>query len=229
METQENKKEVPQIYAAIAGVMSDMSAVAKDSENEQQRYKFRGIDAVMNALHPALVKNGVFMVPEVLQEERTEREKVTEYKGQQKNSVLFYTRLKIRYRFYAADGSYIDTIVIGEAMDSGDKATNKAMSAAFKYAAFQTFCIPTEELVDSEKDHHDGVAPENAEPEKPYQMHIDALIELAKSKGFDDAAVLKSGHVNSFDDIDWNLYTDLAGRLQKLPDKPEEEEVDLGL
>lgn len=222
---QEKRRETPLIYAAIAGVMADMNAVGKDSENDQQKYKYRGIDSVMNALHPALVKNGVFMVPEVLTEERSEREKVTEYKGQKKKSVLFYTRLKIRYRFYAADGSYIETIVIGEAMDIGDKATNKAMSAAFKYAAFQTFCIPTEEMVDADATTREGITPEE---QKPSQMHIDALIELAKSKGFDEEAVLKSGHVKSLDEIDWKNYTELAGRLQKLPDK-EEEEIDLGL
>ena len=40
-------------------------------------------------------------------------------------------------------------------MDSGDKATNKAMSAAYKYAALQTFCIPTEGDNDADATTHE--------------------------------------------------------------------------
>jgi hypothetical protein len=39
-------------------------------------------------------------------------------------------------------------------MDSGDKATNKAMSAAYKYAAFQAFSIPTESDNDADASTH---------------------------------------------------------------------------
>ena len=133
------------IYKAMASVMEDCGYVAKNDKNEQQRYKYRGIDAVMNALNPALRKNKVFVVPEVLDQTREER---TTNKG----GLLIYSVVKVRYTFYADDGSSVQAVVIGEGMDSGDKATNKAMSAAFKYACFQAFCIPTEEMKDSEED-----------------------------------------------------------------------------
>lgn len=133
------------IYEAISRVMEDCGSVGKTSKNTQQGYKYRGIDAVMNALNPALRKNKVFVVPEVLEQSREER---TTNKG----GLLIYSITKVKYTFYAEDGSSVTATVIGEGMDSGDKSMNKAMSAAFKYALFQTFCIPTEEMIDSEVD-----------------------------------------------------------------------------
>ncbi len=142
------------IYTAINAVMNDCGAVAKNSKNPQQGYLYRGIDAVMNAINPALTKNKVFVAPEVLEQTREER-------VNSKGTLLIYSIVKVKYTFFAEDGSSVSAVVVGEGMDSGDKATNKAMSAAFKYALFQVFCIPTEEMIDSEKD-----SPE-PEPKKP--------------------------------------------------------------
>lgn len=136
------------IYESIVAVMNDIGVVGKNSKNASQGFMFRGIDAVMNALAPALIKNKVFIVPEILEQTREER---TSFKG----GTLIYSICKIKYTFYAEDGSSITATVIGEGMDSGDKATNKAMSIAFKYACFQTFCIPTEEMVDPDAECHE--------------------------------------------------------------------------
>lgn len=131
------------IYAAIAAVMADVGAVGKDAENTFDRYKYRSIDAVMNAMHPAMAKHNVFVVPEVLEQTRENR-------ASRKGEPLTYSVTKVRYTFYTVDGSQVTATVVGEGMDRGDKSMNKAMSAAFKYALFQVFCIPTEEMVDSE-------------------------------------------------------------------------------
>lgn len=144
------------IYESIIGTMKDIGAVGKNQRNEQQKFMYRGIDAVMNALQPAMIKNGIFVMPEVLEEKREER---TTKMG----SVLFYTRLTVAYHFYAADGSSVSAKVIGEAMDTGDKATNKAMSIAYKYACFQVFCIPTEEMQDPDQTVHENIQPKNAQ------------------------------------------------------------------
>lgn len=137
----EEKMREPMIYAAICEVMEDIKAVGKDALNKTQGFKYRSIDAVMNALNPAMIKHKIFCAPEVIEQIREER---TTGKG----STLIYSVCKIKYRFFTVDGSYVDAVVVGEGMDSGDKATNKAMSVAFKYACFQTFCIPTENLID---------------------------------------------------------------------------------
>ena len=142
--------ETPLIYKKIIEVMADINAIGKDRRNQQQGFQFRGIDDVMNELHSSLAKCGVFVLPKVLEETRTT--------GKTKNGGdMFYTRLKINFGFYAEDGSHVDAVVIGEAMDTGDKASNKALSIGLKYAMLQVFCIPTED----EKDP-DAVSPQPA-------------------------------------------------------------------
>ena len=136
------------IYKAISDTMSDIGVVGKGSKNKDQGWMFRGIDAVMNAINPAMIKNGIFVTPEILEHTRETR---TTNRG----ATLIYSICKIKYTFYADDGSSVTAVVIGESMDSGDKATNKAMSIAFKYACFQVFCIPTEEMIDPDTECHE--------------------------------------------------------------------------
>lgn len=131
------------IYTAIAEVLQDVGVVGKDATNTFDRYKYRSIDAVMNAMHPAMAKHGVFVTPEVLEVTQDER-------NSKDGKAMIYSVAKVKYTFYTKDGSSVSATVCGEGMDRGDKSLNKAMSAAFKYALFQTFCIPTEEMVDSE-------------------------------------------------------------------------------
>lgn len=136
----EQRRPHPAIYDAICKIIRDLAAVGigKNRRNEQQGFAFRGIDDVYNAVAPLLAKHGVCVIPHVMAREVTER--VTP-----KGTTLFYTCVKVEYTFFAADdGSNVKAVTFGEAMDSGDKSTNKAMSAAFKYALFQAFCIPTE-------------------------------------------------------------------------------------
>lgn len=133
--------ESGKIYAQIIAAMKDIEAIGKAKYNKQQGFAFRGIDDVMNALHPVLTKHDIFTVTEVLEQTR-------EHRTTERGSQLNYSLLKFRTRFYTTDGSYVDAVTMGEGMDSGDKASNKAMSIAYKYALFQVFCIPTEEMKD---------------------------------------------------------------------------------
>lgn len=147
------------IYQAIRGVMAEVGAIGKDKKNQQQGFMYRGVDDVMNALQPAFVKHNIFVVPEVL--EQTREERTTKNGGQ-----LLYSILKVKFTFYADDGSSVSATVVGEGMDSADKASNKAMSVAFKYACFQVFCIPTEEMVDP-----DSEAPPQSSQKPTRQAH----------------------------------------------------------
>ncbi|EOU9538699.1 ERF family protein [Cronobacter dublinensis] len=139
------------VYQAISAVAKEMAAtgISKDRTNTQQNFKFRGIDQVYNALAPALVNHGLLILPRIT--ERTVTERTT-----QRGTVLFYVVVKAEFDFVSTkDGSVHTVVTYGEAMDSGDKATNKAMSIAYKYAAFQAFCIPTEETaIDADADVH---------------------------------------------------------------------------
>lgn len=148
--------ETPKIFSAINAVMRDLGAVTKDKRNQQQGFNYRGVDDVMNALNPQMVKHNLFCVPEVIRQEREERKTV-------KGNNLIYSIVTMRYTLYAEDGSSIQAVVVGEGMDSGDKATNKAMAIAYKYAMFQIFSIPTEETApEPDKD-----TPDESEPIVP--------------------------------------------------------------
>lgn len=143
------------IYQQMAKIMADIAPIAKERSNQQQGYKFRGIDDVYAAVQQIMAHHGVFSLPTVL-EDRTE-ERTTK-----NGSALIYRVLKIRYDFYAEDGSSVPATVIGEGMDSGDKASNKAMSVGEKYCLLQAYKIPTSEPKDPEHE-----SPEPAPKPKP--------------------------------------------------------------
>lgn len=128
------------VYQAINAVQADLAknGISKDRTNTFDKYQFRGIDDVYNALSPLLAKHGLCILPRILTRASVERES----KG---GGALFYVTVEAEFDFVCAeDGSKHTVRTFGEAMDRGDKATNKAMSAAYKYAAFQAFAIPTE-------------------------------------------------------------------------------------
>lgn len=139
--------EAGKIYQAIPSIMGELNAIGKNKKNSQQGFMYRGVDDVMNAINPALVKNRVFIVPEIIDQLREERQSA-------RGANLIYSICKMRFKFFAEDGSSVEAVTIGEGMDSGDKATNKAMAIAFKYACFQIFCIPTEEMKDPDAESH---------------------------------------------------------------------------
>ena len=149
MNAQSKIEVATSVYAKIAAVQGELAKVgiAKNRRNQQgSGYNFRGIDDVYSALSPLLASHGLVIVPRVTTREVIER---TSKNG----GALFYVTVHAEFDFISADDGSIHTAAtFGEAMDSGDKATNKAMSAAYKYAAFMTFAIPTEG--DNDADAH---------------------------------------------------------------------------
>jgi len=143
------------VQQRLINIMAEAKAIGKDSRNQSQGFNFRGIDAVMNHLHPLFAKHGVIILPEVLAE-RTE-ERLTKSGGN-----LIYRVLTVRFHFTASDGSSVCSTVIGEGMDSGDKAANKAMAVALKYALTQMLLLPYDE-----KDP-DADTPPDSVPKRAY-------------------------------------------------------------
>jgi hypothetical protein len=139
------------IYQAISAIMAEVPSIGKNRKNVQQNYTFRGIDDMYNALNDILSKHKVFATSEVLHHEREERQTA-------KGGVLIYSILTVKFTFFTDDGSSVTSTMIGEGMDSGDKASNKAMSTAYKYALMQIFCIPTDDPKDTEIDSHEVVS-----------------------------------------------------------------------
>ena len=204
------------IFESITKIMEEVPAIGKEKENQQQKFKYRGIDDVMNALQPLLAKHKVFVAPEVLEQQREER---TTAKG----GNLIYSICKIKYKFYAEDGSYIEATTIGEGMDSGDKATNKAMAIAMKYALFQVFCIPTEEMKDP-----DAETPEDSKPKGKISA-ADAIKvkELMEMKGLDVQKLLQHNYkISDPKELTTEQYAKILIAIKDIPNKEEKENKD---
>ena len=127
------------ITEALTAVMEDVRAVGKNDRNSHQGYQFRGIDAVVNAVGPAFRKHGVICLPTVTKVEHEQAEVGS------KRTLTAVVRLQVLYTFVGPEGDVLACEVAAEAMDSGDKATAKAMSVAYRTALLQVLCLPTDE------------------------------------------------------------------------------------
>ncbi len=191
------------VYKCINTVQRKLAAtgITKDRRNQQQGYNFRGIDDVYNALAPLLADAGLCILPRMLS--RTCEERQTKSGGS-----LFYVTVEAEFDFVSAeDGTKHTVKTFGEAMDSGDKATNKAMSAAYKYAAMQAFAIPTEGDNDADAHTHE-VAARKAE-EKPLDMSPKARAQRiaagVASGDAENAAAAMAGWPDELRDAVWAL------------------------
>jgi hypothetical protein len=142
--------KAPKVYAAISAVAAELSrtGIAKNQTNQQEQYNFRGIDDVYNRLSPALAANRLCILPRVLERTCVERNGAN-------GALLLSVSLKAAFDIVCAeDGSQHTIESYGEALDAGDKATSKAMTAAYKYAMLQTFCIPLSGTEDADVTSH---------------------------------------------------------------------------
>lgn len=184
MEDQEKTKQPNGIYAAMAAIVSEIGVIGKDRRCTQgASFSYRGIDDVYNALNPIMGKHGVFVLP-------VAGERTTETRQTRNGATMEIVVMRMTYKFCHADGSSVEAVTVGQAMDSGDKATNKAMAIAHKYAILQAFCIPTEDMEDP-----DAVA-EQLAPCEPQQRRPQTQVaqqrEAAKANNPDP--MTKSQH-----------------------------------
>lgn len=144
------------IYTSLLAVMGEVGAVRKNEKNQAQGFNFRGIDSVVNAVYPALVKHKVLVHPNLIS---ADYDSVVIGSGKTMGAV----RVVVEYTFIAEDGSSLASRVAAESFDSGDKATAKAMSVAFRTCLLQTLCLPTDET-DPDHDVYDRAAPPTPRP-----------------------------------------------------------------
>jgi hypothetical protein len=143
------------IYKALVAVAGELAkiGVAKDRVNDQQHFAFRGIDDVCNAVSPLLAKHEIVFQVRYMDHPDTER-------ATREGRSMILTKVKGEFTFIAAvDGSSMSVTTFGVAMDSSDKAMNKAMSASLKYALLQTFLIPTESTEDADATTQEDTVP----------------------------------------------------------------------
>lgn len=131
------------ISIALIAIMQAVQAIPKDSKNEAQGFRFRGIEACLNHLHPIFAQHGVVCLP------MAESIQLRDFVNAKGNKV-FAACVTVTFMFTSADGSQLPAKTIGEAYDSGDKAVAKAFSMAFKTMLTQTFLIPTADIADAD-------------------------------------------------------------------------------
>lgn len=207
-------KPAMSVYQKIAAVAGELAqgGISKNQRNTQGAgYNFRGIDDVYNAVGPLLAKHGLVILPRCIARECVER-----VSGAGK--ALFYITVEAEFDFVSSDdGSKHTVVMFGEAMDSGDKATNKAMSAAYKYAMFQAFCIPTAGDNDADASTH-TVAARSANPEPVETLtaeQLDSIKDLATEIGADLSAITKFYNVKSISDVAQAAYPAIVRSLEK--------------
>jgi hypothetical protein len=164
------------VYEAINRVTAVMASegLSKSRKNDQQGYRFRGIDDVYNVLSRHLADAKLCILPRVLSRAMTER-------PTKSGGVSTYVVLDVEFDLVSAvDGSKHTIRTMGEAMDSADKATNKAMSAAMKYAMLQGYQIPTEGDNDADASHIEPAAKRSVEPD-PVEREIADMFASAKT------------------------------------------------
>lgn len=179
------------VHQAIMAVLTSLSeeGIGKNRKNAQQGFNFRGVDDIYQTLSPLLSQHGLYLAPDV-------GEIQSEARTTAKGTAMYSVRLTMHYTVTSAhDGSSIRVASVGEAMDTGDKATSKAMSMAFKYLCFQLFCIPLVGVPDADAETPEptvrkkdaakkGSAP--AHDIEPFELLEEALWAIDHAKTIDD-------------------------------------------
>lgn len=201
---------IQQVIAAFAE-----NGIGKNRKNEGQGFKFRGIDDVMNRLAQHLTEASLVIAPNIRSREVHER-------VNSRGNPLFYVTVQVDYTVYSSiDGSSITCSVPGEAMDTGDKATNKALSIAFKYMAFQLFAIPIDEDPDATT-HVVGKKEDAPAVELISMDEAELITRLAASAGVNMDAMCKAYGIKGIGNLPKSKVQEVTTRLQqKIKDKVE--------
>lgn len=165
------------VHQALAAVMGAVQAVKKRDRNNQQNYSFRGVDAVVNAVGPALRSHGVIVVP-IAEEIATDHHYTTKNGANMRNVTL-----RIRWRIHGPAGDHIEAVTYGEAADSGDKAVSKAHSVALRTVLLQALCIPTDDP-EPDAQAYERATPQDALPAEVVAARNAVKAAFADAHGF---------------------------------------------
>lgn len=140
-----------QVYSAWTAALEQVRAVPKGDVNQGEGFKYRSIDAVMNAVHGALAAHGLAIIPEAAAQTRTEVQS-------RRGAAGAHLVMEVTFRVIHASGESFTAQVTGEATDYQGRCTSKAYTMALKTLLLQALCIP---LVGEDPDGEqvDEVAP----------------------------------------------------------------------
>jgi hypothetical protein len=122
----------------VLAVMAEVQGVAKKEKNTAQNFNFRGIDAVMNAVGPALRKHGGYLTQSIISVDYSTM-------ASKNGGSLNIVRGIVQFNIFGSEGEPVTGDVAAESFDSGDKATAKMMSVALRTFLLQALALPTDE------------------------------------------------------------------------------------
>jgi hypothetical protein len=211
----------PQVLRGIQQVIAAFAenGIAKNRKNESQGFKFRGIDDVMNRMAKHLSEANLVIAPRISSREVNER-------VNSRGNPLFYVTVQVDYTIYSTiDGSSIVCSVPGEAMDSGDKATNKALSIAYKYLAFQLFAIPIDEDPDATTHTVGAKPPASGFMDAPNvatisKEELDIVMMLLAQSGVKEQTILKAYGIGDMVALPKSKLDEVVTKLQSRITQP---------
>lgn len=154
------------IHEKIFNIQKDMPTLQKNGVGPQTQgsYKFLAVDDVLSAIRPLLVEHGVIVVPVLVDKGFHYNAAADKGDGRvPRESIQAWVEYEFRFVAHE-DGSEIVTRVVGEGIDTQDKAIRKATTSAWKIALIQTFALITGE---PDPDSQDGAHAAQSDVAKP--------------------------------------------------------------
>lgn len=209
----DKEQREPSVFERVAAVIEELPAIGKEQKNIQQNFKFRGIDDIMRALKPALAKHQVVVVPDVI--ERIDAERPTARGG-----TLYTVLLHVRFTFYGPAGDSFTASGWGEGTDSGDKATNKSMTSAFKYVLVQVFAIADAGTADADAESPEA-APDLRGQTTITKAQVATLTKAAEKARLPLERILTGYKVDEAGQLSTVQYQQAMARLAEMGMEPD--------
>ena len=159
------------LYQKLAKITGEIGVIAKDGNNQQQKYKYIEYETIAGKFRELFSKYGVVLIPSMVEQERSA---ITTSRGSSGVSTVCH------FEFTVVNADKPDDRFVvkwqGEAADYGDKATNKAATAAVKYYLMRQFNISSKGDEDP-----DSQTPEvAAKQQKPVMASVRQIVAVSK-------------------------------------------------
>lgn len=159
------------LYQKLAKITGEIGVIAKDGNNQQQKYKYIEYETIAGKFRELFSKYGVVLIPSMVEQERSA---ITTSRGSSGVSTVCH------FEFTVVNADKPDDRFVvkwqGEAADYGDKATNKAATAAVKYYLMRQFNISSKGDEDP-----DSQTPEVAQKQqKPAMASVRQIVAVSK-------------------------------------------------
>ena len=209
------------IYQRLLKITEELKTVEKNLNvpvSSKNSYKAVSERDVLDAVKPLEAKYGVYSYAydrKIIENGDLVSNKKDFQTGEIKEQKQLYMRLEVTYRFVNVDNpqEYIEIKTYGDGIDTGDKATGKAMTYADKYALLKAYKISTGE--DPDQEASDELKSYKDEKASPKQL---AII----SKYYKDDSLqklLNANNIAKLEDLPKAKASELISKLYEIGEK----------